>query len=75
VNVAVAGTFGPRHDGHRSLLETALAFGDRVVVGLTTDELARSSRTRPVPRSRSARLASGPPSRPSIPTGRSRSAP
>lgn len=49
MNVAVAGTFGPLHDGHRSLLETALEFGDRVVVGLTTDELARSSRTRPVP--------------------------
>jgi len=48
--VAVAGTFGPIHDGHRRLLRTALKFGDgAVVVGLTSDEFARSSRTRPVP--------------------------
>ena len=48
--VAVAGTFGPLHDGHRRLLRTALTYGDGgVVVGVTTDDFARSSRTRAVP--------------------------
>jgi len=48
--VAVAGTFGPLHDGHRTLLRTALKYGDGgLVVGVTSDEFARSSRTRPVP--------------------------
>ena len=50
MRVAVAGTFGPVHDGHRALFETALEVGDEgVIVGLTSDEFARSSRTRPVP--------------------------
>jgi len=49
MRVAVAGTFGPLHDGHRALLETALEFGECVVVGLTTDAFARSSRARTVP--------------------------
>ena len=48
--VAVAGTFGPLHDGHRTLLRTALKYGDGgLVVGVTSDEFARSSRTRAVP--------------------------
>jgi pantetheine-phosphate adenylyltransferase len=48
--VAVAGTFGPLHDGHRNLLRTALQYGDGgLVVGVTTDEFAQSSRTRDVP--------------------------
>ena len=48
--VAVAGTFGPLHDGHRRLLRTALKYGGGgLVVGLTTDEFAGSSRTRTVP--------------------------
>lgn len=48
--VAVAGTFGPLHDGHRTLLRTALRYGDGgLVVGVTTDEFARASRTRVVP--------------------------
>lgn len=46
--VAVAGTFGPIHDGHRVLLEHALRFGERVIVGLTSDELASKTRSRPV---------------------------
>lgn len=41
--VVVAGTFGPLHDGHRELLEEALQQGD-AIVGITSDELARSSR-------------------------------
>lgn len=50
MKVVVAGTFGPLHDGHRRLFETALRHGDEgVVVGITTDELARSSRARAVP--------------------------
>ena len=50
MRVAVAGTFGPLHDGHRALFETALQFGDEgVVVALTTDDFATSSRDRSVP--------------------------
>lgn len=50
MRVAVAGTFGPLHDGHRALLETALAVGaDGVVVGLTSDRFATGSRDRDVP--------------------------
>jgi pantetheine-phosphate adenylyltransferase len=48
--VAVAGTFGPLHDGHRNLLTTALKYGDGgLVVGLTSDAFAQASRTREVP--------------------------
>ncbi|WP_136716312.1 phosphopantetheine adenylyltransferase [Halorientalis salina] len=48
--VAVAGTFGPLHDGHRNLLRTALRYGDGgLVIGVTSDEFARSSRSRAVP--------------------------
>jgi len=50
MRVAVAGTFGPVHDGHRALFETALERGDEgVVVALTSDEFARGKRERPVP--------------------------
>ena len=50
MRVAVAGTFGPLHDGHRALLETALEEGDDgVVVAITSDEFARASRERDVP--------------------------
>ncbi|SEH16359.1 pantetheine-phosphate adenylyltransferase [Natronorubrum sediminis] len=45
MHVAVAGTFGPLHDGHRTLFEHALRFGtDGVVVGLTSDDMARETR-------------------------------
>jgi pantetheine-phosphate adenylyltransferase len=48
--VAVAGTFGPLHDGHRRLLWTALKYADDgLVVGVTSNDLARGSRTRDVP--------------------------
>jgi len=51
MRVVVAGTFGPIHDGHRALFAEALQRGDEgVVVGLTSDTLARSSRDRQVPR-------------------------
>ncbi|WP_435360502.1 pantetheine-phosphate adenylyltransferase [Haloarchaeobius sp. DFWS5] len=49
MRVAVAGTFGPIHDGHRELLETALEVGaGGVVVGLTSDAYANESRERTV---------------------------
>ena len=50
MRVAVAGTFGPLHDGHRALFETALEFGDGgVVVALTDDDLAQETRHEPRP--------------------------
>ncbi|WP_254531589.1 phosphopantetheine adenylyltransferase [Natrinema gelatinilyticum] len=50
MRVAVAGTFGPFHDGHRALFEHALRFGDDgVVVALTSDELAVETRHEPRP--------------------------
>ncbi|MHC3439278.1 phosphopantetheine adenylyltransferase [Natrialbaceae archaeon A-gly3] len=50
MRVAVAGTFGPIHDGHRNLFEHALRFGeDGVVVALTSDELAVETRHEPRP--------------------------
>ncbi|WP_090379721.1 phosphopantetheine adenylyltransferase [Natronobacterium texcoconense] len=50
MKIAVAGTFGPVHDGHRQLFEHALRFGDDgVVVGLTSDEFATETRSRSVP--------------------------
>lgn len=48
MRVAVAGTFGPLHDGHRTLFEHALRFGeDGVVVALTSDDLAVETRHEP----------------------------
>ncbi|MBZ6494293.1 phosphopantetheine adenylyltransferase [Natrinema longum] len=48
MRVAVAGTFGPLHDGHRTLFEHALRFGeDGIVVALTSDELAVETRHEP----------------------------
>ncbi|ELZ27841.1 phosphopantetheine adenylyltransferase [Halosimplex carlsbadense 2-9-1] len=50
MRVAVAGTFGPIHDGHRALFRKALERGEEgVLVALTTDEFARGKRERPVP--------------------------
>lgn len=50
MRVVVAGTFGPLHDGHRSLFRHALRFGSNgVVVGLTSDDLAIETRAAPRP--------------------------
>ena len=39
--VVVAGTFNCIHRGHGKLLRTAIESGERVLVGLTSDEFAR----------------------------------
>ena len=53
MRVAVAGTFGPLHDGHRALFKEALKRGDEgVVVGVSSDEFALETRQpdpRPIP--------------------------
>ncbi len=48
--VAVGGTFDPLHDGHIALLKRAFDLGKdgEVVIGLTSNEMARASRNRPV---------------------------
>jgi len=39
--VVVGGTFNEFHRGHKALLLKALEVGDRVIIGLSTDDLAR----------------------------------
>lgn len=48
VHVALGGTFEIIHKGHRTLLAKAFEIGDRVLIGLTSDRLANSSRSRKV---------------------------
>ncbi|MBR7152260.1 MAG: inosine/xanthosine triphosphatase [Candidatus Methanomethylophilaceae archaeon] len=43
--VAVAGTFNVLHDGHRELLRRAFSEGDEVLIGMTSDSMARGSRS------------------------------
>jgi len=42
--VAVGGTFDEFHKGHRALLRKAFKVGDRVLIGLCTEEFARELR-------------------------------
>ncbi|MFP3400839.1 MAG: phenylalanine--tRNA ligase subunit alpha [Nitrososphaeria archaeon] len=39
--VAIGGTFDPFHRGHRALIDAAFSLGDEVVIGVSSDELAR----------------------------------
>ncbi len=48
MRVAVGGTFQPLHDGHKALLRKAYELSKNVDIGLTSDEMARKSRVRPV---------------------------
>lgn len=45
-HVALGGTFEVIHKGHRTLLAKAFALGDQVLIGLTSDNLANSTRKR-----------------------------
>lgn len=42
--VAVGGTFDKFHKGHRALLNKAFEIGDRVLIGLSSDDFARKLR-------------------------------
>lgn len=46
--VALGGTFGPIHDGHREMFRRAFEIGD-VRIGLTSDELSSETRHEPRP--------------------------
>ena len=46
--VALGGTFEVIHKGHRALFTKAFAMGDEVLIGLTSDHLANTNRSRKV---------------------------
>ncbi|MBN1539900.1 MAG: pantetheine-phosphate adenylyltransferase [Candidatus Thermoplasmatota archaeon] len=48
LNICVGGTFSPLHSGHLELLREAFRRGRKVWVGLTSDEMAKRGRKRPV---------------------------
>jgi pantetheine-phosphate adenylyltransferase len=46
--VAVGGTFDKFHKGHRILIMKAFEFGDRVLIGLSTDEFVKKIKNQKV---------------------------
>ncbi len=50
MKVVIGGTFDPLHDGHRRLLKKAyeLSEGGEIGIGVTSDKMARASRSREV---------------------------
>ena len=50
MKVVIGGTFDPLHDGHKRLLKKAfeLSAGGEIGIGVTSDEMARASRSREV---------------------------
>jgi len=49
MKVAVGGTFNVLHRGHRALLDAAFSRGGRVMVGITSEEFARTKKERLLP--------------------------
>jgi inosine/xanthosine triphosphatase len=45
MKVVIGGTFNCIHAGHKALFDKAFQLGDIVLIGLTSDEMAQSSRT------------------------------